>query len=633
MAKSQPGKLFPLDTSSPSALASKQKKKARHPKAERQELFLPVSGFVWFYPEEIQIINHAAFQRLSRINQLGQAYLVFRGATHRRFEHSLGAVHIVQRMITAVSRNSDKALHNGSPLGTPLSDCEERFVRLGALLHDIGHLAAGHTLEDELGLIGAHDADKRLSRVFNERSFDPERPGSFGSLVDSLYEEYVPTGLKGKISPTNILRMLIRKLPMKPSERPGSKIYDEDNDDFKEAYKVLSESSEIRLNICSNMVGNTICADLLDYLFRDWYHVGKPRTFDDRILQYMEIRSKNAAEEQEKENNTPPSATDKFVVALGRSPKIRTDGVSAILELLEWRYQLAETVLFHRTKVAAAGMLDRALFELWDEENDEDKIIEAVLTLSDEQLIDDSIRIAKNKGESSDRSAQLKAKVAAQNLNRIKHRNLFAELKTWGVDNIAKNLREQIRNTYGAASLVPKNAAAARTQALRELETDFKMAPGSLAMYCTEMKPKIAEVSISVEGVIKTLADYEDDEDDPLSGGHLGAQIKRFKRLWRVHFFIERNEKKRLQDAGLLGTLNHAIEALVLGNCDDPKSTARDIAHALSGRPEAGWHGAKVLDLPAEAARSDENWGNVRGYPYGAPSIRAFLATGVTAEK
>jgi hypothetical protein len=47
-------------------------------KAERQEMFLPVSGFVWFYPEEIHVINHHTFQRLSRINQLGHAYLVFR---------------------------------------------------------------------------------------------------------------------------------------------------------------------------------------------------------------------------------------------------------------------------------------------------------------------------------------------------------------------------------------------------------------------------------------------------------------------------------------------------------------------------------------------------------------------------
>jgi HD superfamily phosphohydrolase len=126
-------------------------------KAERQELFLPVTGFVWFYPEEIAVINHPAVQRLSRINQLGQANLVFRGATHRRIEHVLGAVHVVQKMISAVNFNIAKAWVKIDPDEklTPLrpdedpaiSDSEERFIRLGALLHDIGHLAAGHTLE------------------------------------------------------------------------------------------------------------------------------------------------------------------------------------------------------------------------------------------------------------------------------------------------------------------------------------------------------------------------------------------------------------------------------------------------------------------------------------------------------
>jgi len=577
-------------------------------------LFLVLFGFT----RRKKVINHPAFQRLGRINQLGQAYLVFRGATHKRIEHALGAVHIAQRMIAAVSRNCDKALYNRNLLGLPLSEEEERFIRLGALLHDIGHLAAGHTLEDELGLISQHDGDDRLAMIFEKRDFDPDRPRSLRELVDELYEEYVPALLKGKISPTDILRMLIRKLP----KNLETGIYDPAHDHFREQYELLSQSSEIRLNICSNMIGNTICADLLDYLFRDWYHVGKPRTFDDRILQYMEIRSTT---ERTEEEDVTASAADRFVVALGKSPKIRTDGVSAILELLEWRYQLAETVLFHRTKLAAAGMLDRALFELWEDESNDNNIINTVLPLSDEQLIDRSIQIAEDKSKTKNDSENSRARIAAKNLNGIKNRNLFAELKTWGVDDVAKNLRDRIRATYGAASSDPKLAAVNRTRALRELEGDFKLSPGTLAMYCTEMKPKIAEVSISVGDVVKTFSEYEREENDQLSGGHLGAQIKRFDRLWRVHFFIERNEKKRLESVGLLGTLSHAIEALVLGNCDDPKATARDIAFALAGREQSGWHPATVLEFPAEAARGEESWGDLRGYPTGAPSIRAFL--------
>src|SRR5882724_5418194 len=85
----------------------------RSRKARRQEFFLPVTGFVWFYPEEVEVINHPAFQRLGRINQLGQAHLVFRGATHKRIEHVLGVVGIVQKMIAAVQLNIEKSRAKG----------------------------------------------------------------------------------------------------------------------------------------------------------------------------------------------------------------------------------------------------------------------------------------------------------------------------------------------------------------------------------------------------------------------------------------------------------------------------------------------------------------------------------------
>lgn len=127
-------------------------------KADRHEFFLPISGFVWLFPEEVAVVNHPAFQRLGRIYQLGQSYVVFRGATHKRLEHVLGALNVVQRMIAAVQTNSDKFLGDAT-WAPPLTEQESRFVRLGTLLHDIGHIAAGHTVEDELQLVSKHDAD------------------------------------------------------------------------------------------------------------------------------------------------------------------------------------------------------------------------------------------------------------------------------------------------------------------------------------------------------------------------------------------------------------------------------------------------------------------------------------------
>ena len=98
---------------------------------DRQEFYLPVHGFVWFYPDELKIIDHPAFQRLAGMHQLGLAHLIYRGATHRRFEHVLGTVAVVQRMVDAVNHNSRKR-HRNPPdakdtwvLGRPLTPTEE----------------------------------------------------------------------------------------------------------------------------------------------------------------------------------------------------------------------------------------------------------------------------------------------------------------------------------------------------------------------------------------------------------------------------------------------------------------------------------------------------------------------------
>jgi len=333
---------------------------------ERSEFLLPLSGFVWLYPEEVTITNHPTFQRLGRIYQLGQTYLVYRGATHKRIEHALGALHAAHRMIKAIRQTSEKAHNAGQPSGKPLQEPEIRFVRLGALLHDIGHVVAGHTVEDELRLLPKHDRDQRITLLFQDSTWEADNAETLEQTIVEHYDKYVPADLKQQgINASLIVRLLIRKQPESTHA-----------DKFTESQATLEKSSSLRLNLCRDLIGNTICADLIDYLHRDWYHVGKPRALDERILQYLEIRGTSAEH---------PSPNDQFVVSVGTPPKLRTDAVSAILELLEWRYQLSEVVL-HRTKLAAAGMLDRALYDLWFTADPAD-LERFLLPLADEEML------------------------------------------------------------------------------------------------------------------------------------------------------------------------------------------------------------------------------------------------------
>jgi len=100
----------------------------------------PVYGFINI-PSELHfdIIQHPYLQRLRRIKQLGLSYYVYPGATHTRFEHVLGAMHLMNSAISELIKK-----------GHPINE-DERLGALSAiLLHDVGHGPYSHTLEGVL---------------------------------------------------------------------------------------------------------------------------------------------------------------------------------------------------------------------------------------------------------------------------------------------------------------------------------------------------------------------------------------------------------------------------------------------------------------------------------------------------
>ena len=100
----------------------------------------PVHGFINI-PHEIlfDVIEHPYFQRLRRISQTGLLNLIFPGATHTRFHHALGAMHL---MVSALGTLKMK--------GVKIAVEEEKAALLAILLHDIGHGPFSHALENML---------------------------------------------------------------------------------------------------------------------------------------------------------------------------------------------------------------------------------------------------------------------------------------------------------------------------------------------------------------------------------------------------------------------------------------------------------------------------------------------------
>jgi HD superfamily phosphohydrolase len=100
----------------------------------------PVYGFITIKSELVfDIIEHPWFQRLRRIRQLGLAEYIFPGAIHTRFQHALGAMHLMGLVLDSLRQKE-----------VPISEEEYEAAQLAILLHDIGHGPLSHTFEETL---------------------------------------------------------------------------------------------------------------------------------------------------------------------------------------------------------------------------------------------------------------------------------------------------------------------------------------------------------------------------------------------------------------------------------------------------------------------------------------------------
>jgi len=100
----------------------------------------PVYGFINIPGDFVfDLIQHSWIQRLRNIKQLGLTSYVFPGATHTRFQHCLGALHLM-----------DMALQTLKSKGVSISSEEEEAAFIAILLHDIGHGPFSHALEESI---------------------------------------------------------------------------------------------------------------------------------------------------------------------------------------------------------------------------------------------------------------------------------------------------------------------------------------------------------------------------------------------------------------------------------------------------------------------------------------------------
>ena len=123
---------------------------------KRKILNDPVYGFITI-PYEIifDLIEHPYFQRLRRITQLGLTNLVYSGANHTRFQHAIGAMHLMGKAIDVIRSK-----------GEEITEDEAVGVTIAILLHDIGHGPYSHTLENSIVEGVSHE---QISEIFMQK--------------------------------------------------------------------------------------------------------------------------------------------------------------------------------------------------------------------------------------------------------------------------------------------------------------------------------------------------------------------------------------------------------------------------------------------------------------------------------
>lgn len=259
------------------------------------EIYDPIHKFIFFDSGERAVINSRPVQRLRHIHQLGMTNLLYPGANHTRFEHSLGVMELAGRAFDVITTNASSEIRDLFPQidDERLRPYWRQVVRIAGLCHDLGHLPFSHMAETDILPPGI-----KHEHVTIEVIRSPE--------LMALWETM-------KLVPEDIIKVAI-----------GSK-YDPELPSWE--------------RIMSDIIGgDAFGVDRMDYLLRDSYCTGLAYgTFDHlRLINTMKILSAGS-----------PDGLGNLEPDLG----VEHGGLRAAEALLLARYFMYSQVYFHRIRL------------------------------------------------------------------------------------------------------------------------------------------------------------------------------------------------------------------------------------------------------------------------------------------
>lgn len=203
----------------------------------------PVFGFLSIPNELIyDVLQHPYVQRLNRIRQLGLSYLVYPGALHSRFGHSLGAMHLMHEAISSLRLK-----------GVEITDEEATAAMIAILLHDIGHGPFSHVLEH--------------------------------TLVDGVTHEDISLLMMERIN-EDLYKLRVESLELREVEE--SKVESQKPLDL--AISIFK--NEYPKHFLHQLISSQLDVDRMDYLCRDSFFTGvqEGRVASERLLKMLDVR-------------------------------------------------------------------------------------------------------------------------------------------------------------------------------------------------------------------------------------------------------------------------------------------------------------------------------------------------------
>jgi len=304
----------------------------------------PIHVFIKLDTAERKVLDSRPLQRLRYIHQLAMTYLIYPGATHKRFEHSLGVMELASRVFDIITDHHNVRSEVRDLLPEINDDKSKMYwkqvLRMAALCHDIGHLPFSHAAEKELLPEG-----KKHEQITRELIQSPEMEELWGDMTIPLKTE-------------DIVKIAV-----------GPKIVRDMN--FTDWETILSEI----------IIGDAFGVDRIDYLLRDSYHAGVAYgKFDHyRLIDTIRVLPQPQQAEERKSSTEP---------ILG----IEEGGIHSAEALLLARYFMFTQVYLHPVRRIYDIHLKDFLVE-WLKGSKYFNSLEKYLTLTDNQILSEIIKI------------------------------------------------------------------------------------------------------------------------------------------------------------------------------------------------------------------------------------------------